>query len=257
MVDDADYSAAVEDLTVDSPGPTHGGVTTARHFATFANPGQQLGSSSAAGGGGESLGSWLLPVPSPKAATKRSNNSKRRQRSLQSPTENSDDFAHSTRTWGAFTKGQDISRGGGRDGGALGGGSLSAWLEPRLLATDRKKQRVEPKRGGMFEDAAEGYRSSGGQSDYEYDDDDDSGKDSVHGNGKWMSDRLEGLDPSGAARYAYPCAEQIPHPHAITLARLCPLKCKLRQEAQVLLSVASRFMLAFRCHMFSRALLMF
>ncbi|CAM9768871.1 unnamed protein product [Pylaiella littoralis] len=195
-VDDTDYSPAAEDLTVDSPEPERTRAKTVKPSGAFAHPGQRLGSSSGAGGGGQSLGSWLLPEPSPKAASKRSNDGRRRQRPLQSATDNSEDFPRGTRTWGAFAQGQDRSR--------AGGNSLSTWLEPLpSMATSRKDRRTEPKSGEMSEGAAaEGYESSGGQADdeYAYDDDDETSNDGVDGNAKWMSDRLEGLDPSGAAR---------------------------------------------------------
>lgn len=237
-VDDTDYSPAAEDLTVDSPEPERTRAKTVKPSGAFAHPGQRLGSSSGAGGGGQSLGSWLLPEPSPKAASKRRNNGRRRQRPLQSATDNSEDFPRGTRTWGAFAQGQDRSR--------AGGNSLSTWLEPLpSMATSRKDRRTEPKSGEMLEGAAaEGYESSGGQSDDEYahNDDDETSNDGVDGNAKWMSDRLEGLDPSGAARYACVSAEHAP-PRTPTYSHLYSgLTYTLRAKAGVasLFSVAPR-----------------
>lgn len=222
--DGADYgttakaTAAVEDLTADSPEPERGGATsTAKPFADFANPGRHLGSSSGAdSSGGQSLGEWLLPVPSPKPVPKRGNNNnstssnRRRQRPLQRATANSDEFPCRKRTWGAVAPGQDNSRAGGGHGRTLGGGgSLSAWLEPLPSAISRSNHRTEPKSGRALEEvvAAAGYAQSSRPSVDEYHDDDSGNDDGGDGgNGKWMSDRLEGLDPSGAARYASGCA---------------------------------------------------
>lgn len=141
-----------------------------------------------------SLGSWLLPAPPPKAAAAAAKGSnRRRQRPLQD-TESSE-LPRSTRTWATLSQRQDDGTPGG--GQAGGDGSLAAWLEPRQSSASRERRGSTPRRSGAS-DMVAGHGSSG-HSDSSGDEDD---------SGRWMSDRLEGLDPNGAARYAHACLRQ-------------------------------------------------
>ncbi|CAN0110166.1 unnamed protein product [Ectocarpus sp. 8 AP-2014] len=173
---------ATVDLTSDRPEPV-GGDTMSNTFAAFANPGPLRPSNTADQVSAQSLGSWLQPVASPKKAAKR-----RRQRPSQGAFDEPDvRRSNSATAWGgASSPGRD-SRGDGcsiRSNGGGNDGTLSAWLEPRQPATRGKR-------------TVRGTSVAERESDGGFSGDEGGGED---GGGRWMSDRLEGLDPSGAAR---------------------------------------------------------
>lgn len=175
-----DKEPATVDLTSERPEPV-GGDTTSNTFAAFANPGPLRPSNAADQVSAQFSSSWLQPVASPKKAAKR-----RRQRPSQGADE-PDVRRNSATAWGgASSPGRDNggdgcstrSNGGGNDG------TLSAWLEPRQPATSGKQ-------------TVRGTSVAERESDGGFSGDEGGGED---GSGRWMSDRLEGLDPSGAAR---------------------------------------------------------
>ncbi|CAM9124191.1 unnamed protein product [Ectocarpus sp. 12 AP-2014] len=176
-----DKEPATVDLTSERPEPV-GGDTTSNVFAAFANPGPLRPSNAADQVSPQFLGSWLQPVASPKKAAKR-----RRQRPSQGAFDEPDVRRNSATAWGgASSPGRD-DRGDGcstRSNGGGNDGTLSAWLEPRQPATSGKQT--------VCGTSVAERGSDGGFSG-----DEGGGED---GSGRWMSDRLEGLDPSGAAR---------------------------------------------------------
>ncbi|CBJ27864.1 hypothetical protein Esi_0086_0040 [Ectocarpus siliculosus] len=173
---------ATVDLTSERPEPV-GGDTMSNTFAAFANPGPLRRSNAADQVCAQQLlGSWLQPVASPKKAAKR-----RRQRPSQGAFDEPDVRRNSATAWGgASSPGRD-SRGDGcgtRGNGGGNDGTLSAWLEPRQPATRGKR-------------TAHGTSVAEREPDGGFSGDEGGGED---GGGRWMSDRLEGLDPTGAAR---------------------------------------------------------
>eukprot|EP00752_Nemacystus_decipiens_P003914 g3588.t1 len=166
-LDAKDYGTAV-DLARDSPETTVGSL-----LREVDREGSSTGGRST-----PSLGAWLQPVPPPKAAAAKGS-SRRRKRPSQD----------AARTWAATSSRRQGSGmpGAGRAGGD---GSLEAWLEPRQPAASQERRNTP---GSRTFDSKTGH-GSGGDSDSDDDDDDDDDY------GRWMSDRLEGLDPNGAAR---------------------------------------------------------
>lgn len=176
--------SATVDLTSERPEPV-GGDTRSDTFEAFANPGLLRPSNTATDqDSAQCLGSWLQPVvASPKKATKR-----RRQRPSQGADGPGVRRGSATAWGGASSPGRD-NRGDGsstRNNGGGNDGTLSAWLEPRQPAATSGKQ------------MARGTAVAERESDGGFSDDDEGGGED--GSGRWMSDRLEGLDPSGAAR---------------------------------------------------------
>lgn len=176
-LDTSEYGTV--DLTRDCQEATGG----ARHRIADAD------SSSDGGKSTLSLGSWLQPVPPPKAVAAAKSSNRRRKRPVR----------ETERAW-ATTSSQRQDGATAGVGRAGGDGSLAAWLEPRQQSAASRERRSTPGRSEAF-GAVVGHGSSG-QSDS--DDNDDSGR--------WMSDRLEGLDPNGAARYRVQaaCAKRRP-----------------------------------------------
>ncbi|CAM9742668.1 unnamed protein product [Ectocarpus sp. 4 AP-2014] len=175
-----DKEPATADLTSERPEPV-GGDTTSNTFAAFANPGPLRSSNAADQVSAQFLGSWLQPVASPKKAARR-----RRQRPSQGADE-PDVRRNSAAAWGGASSPGRYSRGDGYSTRSKGGGNdgtLSAWLEPRQPATNGKP-------------TVRGTSAAERDSDGGFSGDEGGGED---GSGRWMSDRLEGLDPSGAAR---------------------------------------------------------
>ncbi|CAB1117645.1 unnamed protein product [Ectocarpus sp. CCAP 1310/34] len=176
-----DKEPATVDLASERPEPV-GGDTTSNAFEAFANPGPLRPSNAADQVGAQFLGSWLQPVASPKKAAKR-----RRQRPSQGAFDEPDVRRNSATAWvGASSPGRD-DRGDGcstRSNGGGNDGTLSGWLEPHQPATSGK----QTVRGTSVAERGSDGGFSGDKGGGEY------------GSSKWMSDRLEGLDPSGAAR---------------------------------------------------------
>lgn len=91
------------------------------------------------------------------------------------------------RAWATFPQARSRSRAttAKNDVGGVDGGSLSAWLEPREPSRGKKRAKQADRDRGM-----EVVEEESPSSDEEQRDD----------GGMWMSERLSGLDPGGAAR---------------------------------------------------------
>ncbi len=186
--DSAEHDGTAVDLARgNSPEPA-GSVSPSPHRGSSSPPPGATGSS------GQTLGSWLQPASTTSttaaaAARGRGGTTGRRKRAV-GGTESSVLAPRGTSAWASFSQRQ--ADGGGRAGrGARGGdGSLAAWLEPRPAAADSGAKRRAP-RDGALDAAVAGQRSSE-QSTSDDEEDDGDG---------WMCARLEGLDPTGAARY--------------------------------------------------------
>lgn len=185
---------ATIDLTEDNPQPAAGEPTSS---VDFDDPSATQAGRSYPTPEKHSLASWLVPaVPSPEIAAGKGKKRPRKQPLREADSISSVSFSSISSgkrsTW-ASTLSQE--RGGSSRARGRGGGedTLSAWLEP---SPSRKKSRTRLKEDEAVHSAAVGDGSSGllGYEDDDPGDENDSGK--------WMSDRLEGLDPSGAARYA-------------------------------------------------------
>lgn len=172
--------SAPVDLTSERP-ESFAGDTRSNTFEAFANPNLLRPSNAGDQVSAQYLGAWLQPGASPKKGAKR-----RRQR----PSQGADEpnvCRNSATAWGSASSPGRDNRGDGcstRNNGGGNDGTLTAWLEPRQPATSGKQ-------------TVRGTSEAGRESDGGFSGDEGGGED---GSGRWMSDRLEGLDPSGAAR---------------------------------------------------------
>ncbi|CAM9966630.1 unnamed protein product [Scytosiphon promiscuus] len=193
--DQADDDTTI-DLTEDSPEPA--GSTPASLSDCDGSSATREGRPCPPTVGRHSLASWLVPVPSPEVGKGKKRQRQQRQQPLREADGSQGPYSSGGsgskgRTWGTFL--QESGENSRPDGthGREGDCSLSAWLEPRPPPASRKI-RTSQKGVARADSAAAGHGSSGFLG-YE---DETSGNE--NDSGKWMSDRLEGLDPSGAAR---------------------------------------------------------
>ena len=203
--DSTEHHGTAVDLTESSPEPTDSVSVSPFHRGSSGSP-------EGATGIGQSLGCWLQPAPSrvaAAAATKGGRGTNRRRKRPLQGAESSDLAPPGTDMWEAFSQRQeDDRRTGGRGTTRGGDGTLTAWLERRPSDAAGRAKRSAPREGAL-DAAVAGHRSSE-KSDSE--DEQDGGDE----HGRWMSARLEGLDPTGAARYVFmhtrvhPRSEQTP-----------------------------------------------
>ena len=137
---------------------------------------------SEAGGDGPSLASWLEP----KTKENRRKKTQKNKGSLHLQANTRTKEAFPQQQWGPWAAAPGKNSGDARKGS--GGDRSSAWLKPDGEPVVGKK-RAKPT-GGKGKVEAVVQRSSGQSDEVESE------------SGKWMSERLEGLDPSGEARYA-------------------------------------------------------
>lgn len=170
------------DLRVDKPSTKNASLSPVR-LPTCLPVDQKLGmpSPSEEGGDGPSLASWLVP----QTEGNRRKRPHKNKDSLDLQANGGTKEVFPRRQWGPWAVASGKPGGGAR--GGSGGGRLSAWLEPGGGPAVGKKRAKAA--GGKGEVEAVVQRSSE-QSDEEETD-----------SGKWMSERLGGLDPSGEARY--------------------------------------------------------
>lgn len=170
------------DLRVDKSSAKNASLSPVR-LPTCLLVDQKLGMSSPSeeGGDGPSLASWLVPQTE-------GNRRKRPQKnkgSLDLQANAGTKEAFPRRQWGPWAVASGNPGGGAREGS--GGGRLSAWLEPGGEPAVGKKRTKAASGKGEVEAVVK--RSSEQWDEEEAD------------SGKWMSERLGGLDPSGEARY--------------------------------------------------------